>query len=384
MNRDLLFTKGVKGKVDAQYNISLYSEGNLNNTNLKFDIVGLSKIKEEYGVQLIGVRYDYNQDIEFIVFNNDSLIDVGNLLYELDNKFVDLMDYISINILGSAIFNYDDTTEFISTEGLEPSFFTSRDEFSNNISKLLLEMDNIQVNKILYANELIAMVKDIQNYTLNVHHNFIKAGEELSNIPEKALKQFTMHIGKQAYEYQLYASQSNIISSLYMSIIIQLSSILDLISKLIYEITNMPQDYDRIIKFKSGSIYFSNIGRFNDELKTFNNFKGSIVNNRKDYENLILNRNLIVHNGFLSSNPSIFWGKGTDVVNKKNINYAQIYIWDKDEDNKPTRYKNRTKFYSQENPIDEYVLNYILKFYFEISETLDLLNDYIKTKLKVI
>lgn len=73
-------------------------------------------------------------------------------------------------------------------------------------------------------------------------------------------------------------------------------------------------------------------------------------------------------------------GKGTDIVNKKEISYAQIYIWDNDDTNKPARYKNRTKFYSQKNSIDEYVLNYILKFYFEIGKTLDMLNDYIKTR----
>ena len=50
---DLLFTKGVKGKTDDQFNISLYSESNFKNTNLKFDVTGLSKIKKEYGVQLI-------------------------------------------------------------------------------------------------------------------------------------------------------------------------------------------------------------------------------------------------------------------------------------------------------------------------------------------
>ena len=70
-------------------------------------------------------------------------------------------------------------------------------------------------------------------------------------------------------------------------------------------------------------------------------------------------------------------------VDTKYINYLKRYqkhIWDNDDTNKPARYKNRTKFYSQKNSIDEYVLNYILKFYFEIGKTLDMLNDYIKTR----
>ena len=378
---DLLFTKGVKGKTDDQFNISLYSESNFKNTNLKFDVTGLSKIKKEYGVQLIGVKSELNKDIRFTVFNNDNIIDVEGSFYELDNKFVALMDNIEDTILGDEYFDcIYNMPFFIITEGLEAELFMSRDEFSKFISKLPSQLNNTMLNKVLYTNELIAMVKDIQNYTFTIYHNLIKAGEELSKIPESAFRQYNINPKESVYEYRVRSSQSNVISSLYMSIIIQLSSILDLISKLTCEIINMPKDYDKLIKFKSGSIYFSNIGRFSDILKKYNGFKGSIINNRKDYDNLILNRNLIVHNGFLSSNSYIFLGKGTDIVNKKEISYAQIYIWDNDDTNKPARYKNRTKFYSQKNSIDEYVLNYILKFYFEIGKTLDMLNDYIKTR----
>ena len=378
---DLLFTKGVKGKTDDQFNISLYSESNFKNTNLKFDVTGLSKIKKEYGVQLIGVKSELNKDIRFTVFNNDNIIDVEGSFYELDNKFVALMDNIEDTILGDEYFDcIYNMPFFIITEGLEAELFMSRDEFSKCISKLPSQLNNTMLNKVLYTNELIAMVKDIQNYTFTIYHNLIKAGEELSKIPESAFRQYNINPKESVYEYRVRSSQSNVISSLYMSIIIQLSSILDLISKLTCEIINMPKDYDKLIKFKSGSIYFSNIGRFSDILKKYNGFKGSIINNRKDYDNLILNRNLIVHNGFLSSISYIFLGKGTDIVNKKEISYAQIYIWDNDDTNKPARYKNRTKFYSQKNSIDEYVLNYILKFYFEIGKTLDMLNDYIKTR----
>ena len=97
---DLLFTKGVKGKTDDQFNISLYSESNFKNTNLKFDVTGLSKIKKEYGEQLIGVKSELNKDIRFTVFNNDNIIDVEGSFYELDNKFVALMDNIEDTILG--------------------------------------------------------------------------------------------------------------------------------------------------------------------------------------------------------------------------------------------------------------------------------------------
>ena len=267
---DLLFTKGVKGKTDDQFNISLYSESNFKNTNLKFDVTGLSKIKKEYGVQLIGVKSELNKDIRFTVFNNDNIIDVEGSFYELDNKFVALMDNIEDTILGDEYFDcIYNMPFFIITEGLEAELFMSRDEFSKCISKLPSQLNNTMLNKVLYTNELIAMVKDIQNYTFTIYHNLIKAGEELSKIPESAFRQYNINPKESVYEYRVRSSQSNVISSLYMSIIIQLSSILDLISKLTCEIINMPKDYDKLIKFKSGSIYFSNIGRFSDILKKY-------------------------------------------------------------------------------------------------------------------
>ena len=163
---DLLFTKGVKGKTDDQFNISLYSESNFKNTNLKFDVTGLSKIKKEYGVQLIGVKSELNKDIRFTVFNNDNIIDVEGSFYELDNKFVALMDNIEDTILGDEYFDcIYNMPFFIITEGLEAELFMSRDEFSKCISKLPSQLNNTMLNKVLYTNELIAMVKDIQNYT---------------------------------------------------------------------------------------------------------------------------------------------------------------------------------------------------------------------------
>ena len=278
---DLLFTKGVKGKTDDQFNISLYSESNFKNTNLKFDVTGLSKIKKEYGVQLIGVKSELNKDIRFTVFNNDNIIDVEGSFYELDNKFVALMDNIEDTILGDEYFDcIYNMPFFIITEGLEAELFMSRDEFSKCISKLPSQLNNTMLSKVLYTNELIAMVKDIQNYTFTIYHNLIISGEELSKIPESAFRQYNINPKESVYEYRVSSSQSNVISSLYMSIIIQLSSILDLISKLTCEIINMPKDYDKLIKFKSGSIYFSNIGRFSDILKKYNGFIGSIINYR--------------------------------------------------------------------------------------------------------
>lgn len=55
------------------------------------------------------------------------------------------------------------------------------------------------------------------------------------------------------------------------------------------------------------------------------------------------------------------------------MNYACMYIWYNN--GRPSRWLNRSKFYSQENYIDDYLLNYITNFYNDLGKTLDLIKE---------
>jgi hypothetical protein len=84
---------------------------------------------------------------------------------------------------------------------------------------------------------------------------------------------------------------------------------------------------------------------------------------------------MIVHNSFLASSPVVFSGFKTAVVNMREIYYAVIYMWDISKSGKPERWKNRCKFYGQGRLMDEYILEYLGKYYKDMDNTLELLGE---------
>lgn len=61
-----------------------------------------------------------------------------------------------------------------------------------------------------------------------------------------------------------------------------------------------------------------------------------------------------------------------------------MYIWDNDDNGRPARWLNRGKFYSQENYIDDYLLNYIINFYNDLEKTLELIKEYLVNQLTMV
>lgn len=214
------------------------------------------------------------------------------------------MDNIELNIIKNEYSLIGCMPQFITSEGLEIKFFISVEDFNRNISNLKksLGKDIDFLNKLIYTYDLISLVKDIQHYSLNIYRNFMKGAINLSNIFKRIdFNDYLLNNDK--YEYMFYGEESTEISSLYMSTIIQMASTLDIITKLLCEITNIPKVFKSPIKFKSGKIYFSDISKYEDIFKESKFFKNSLIDKRDNYANLILNRHLIAHNSFLSSNP---------------------------------------------------------------------------------
>lgn len=394
---DILFTKGVRGIIDENNKIKLYSDSKLIETHSK----SMDDIEKEYNIKLLGVFNEdsknskkvkvehnidtfinytrkVNSEYKFIINKDNSYISIDEILLDLDDKFVEIMNKIESNIMKNEYSLIGAMPQFITSEGLEIKFFISVEDFNRNISKLKkhLGKDVLFLNKLIYIYDLISLVKDIQQYSLNIYRTFMKCAINLSNIYKRVdFNDYLLNNDK--YEYMFYGEECTEISSLYMTTIIQMASTLDIITKLLCEITNIPNEYEAPIKFKSGKIYFSDINKYENIFKKSKFFKNSLINKRDNYTNLILNRHLIAHNGFLSSNPCVIWGKGTHVVNNNNINYAYMYIWDTDNNGRPVRWLNRGKFYSQENYIDDYLLNYIINFYDDLEKTLDLIEEYL-------
>jgi hypothetical protein len=267
---------------------------------------------------------------------------------------------------------------FISTEGLVVDTFCKKEEFQKLISDpdTWKFIDNINKNKLIYMYDLSAMIGDLQNYVLNIHHYFIEAAKLLFRFSYDT-DLFLDDNEKEQWEYKCSGYYPQIISSMYMNVIIQLNSCLDIIAKLFCEILNMPNTYEQPIKYKSGSIYFSNIKRFQEAFRNYEGYGNSLLEQCDKYNGLVLSRHLIIHNSYFSSSPMIFHGYATSVVNYKKIYYSVMYIWDVDNEGRPERWLNRCKFYGQQRTIDDYIIMHLIKFYEQLKCTLELIISYL-------
>lgn len=383
----ILFTNGIYGEVKNN-KINLIAANSCIETGYAYDAESIKKIEDKLNIRLIGEVYSQGpisklEDYAFVVYYNGFLRNITNEMYELDSQISELYDLIRDNIFNDVdefdrMINYSPI--FIATEGLEQKFFMSKEEFQRGLSESpLMKMLNAETKiKLIYMYDLQSMIYDFKNSFYSIGNPYIFSSNELCNIVNNVFKMCNGLEGKSRYEYFYQGPQVDVLSSYFMSVIIRICSILDLLTKFIFEITNIPKEYNKFIKFKSGRIYFSNIGRFVDVFKELNNYEGSIVEKRESFQEIILVRNTIIHNSFLSIKPSITIGYGTPEINNHNLTYGKIYIWDIDEDGKATRWLNRSRFYSQSRCIQEYLLSEMLKFYFSFSKTIALFKEYLE------
>lgn len=386
----LLFTKGVKGFIK---NGKIYLLNYIQAICTGYDYCeeGIYLLEKEYNIRFIGTGIDVNNEKEynFIVLNNKKeFLDVENIILNLEDKIIRLEMLISEVILK----NEDEekirnlTPIFLTTEGIVPDLFFTKEDFQKGFleteNKLLKFFNSRELSKIIYKYDLLSITRSIENYIISFSRNFIYVSEKINDVLLKNIKFLNICDLDEPFEYKSMGKYSIDITSLYSSIIIQMCSALDLISKLVYEIANFPCDFTNNIKFKSGNIYFKDIDRNIQKYRKYKGFNTSFLNNKKEYTDLIMIRNSIVHNAFFTNDESLFWGYKNNIVNKKPINYIVSYVWDVDEDGKPERWLNRFRFYGQQREIGDYLINYFFKFYTHMDSTIDMLDDYLSQQLK--
>ncbi len=384
----LLFTSGIYGEITAK-GINLTSVNKCIKTKYVYNAESIKKIEDEYKIKLIGEIYIQGQaikeeDYNFVVYDNNYLRNISNEMYELDAQIVRLYDLIEDRILGNI--DEDELSKintlspiFISTEGLEQNFFMSKEEFQRGLheSPLISLFSPETTRKLIYMYDLQSMIYDFRNSFYSIENAYIFPSNEFYNIISNALGIYNHSEEKNMFEYVYQGSLVGIVSAHFMSVIIRICSTLDILTKFIFEITNMPDEYNKFIKFKSGNIYFSNIGKFADVFQGLDNYKGSIIDKRESFGEIILVRNAVVHNSFLSIKPVMMVGCGTPEINNHSLVYGKIYIWDIDEECKAVRWLNRSRFYSQSRCIQAYLLSEILKFYNSFIKTIVLLKEYL-------
>ena len=383
----IIFTKGIYGEIDEGI-IYLISAENRVSTNQKYNYEGLKMIEDTYKIKLISIIENENNiirsynDYSFVSIENNHIRDVTSELYGLDDIFVDLYDLIT-NIIFPDIDEYyfliKKVPPYIKTEGIQQSYFMSKEIFQKIYYKdfIFNKLNDNEKFKLLYLFDIFSLIDDVKHSFFSIEYPFIHACEQFIYLHNNIYKLFKREDRITQFENMFMGIDATIANSNFMTSVIRICSTLDLVTKLAYELVNVPHNFDKIYKFKSGKLYFSDIKQLEPKLCKQDNYNSSLIKNRKNYESLLYLRNNIIHNNFISSQPCITYGYKTHEVNFNEINYAMIYLWDVGDDGKATRWGNRYKFYSQNRCLQEYLYSEILRFYSDFKGMMKLLHEYL-------
>lgn len=392
-----VFSKGIGGYYDGK-SIKLLSGNESVDTLLEYSEPNIHRIEEKYRIRLIGKTYrrKTNAILEEIIADNafsfmptynGHIFDITTLEYKtLQHEIISLYENIESFLFPDAMIMdivHQFCPIFIRTEGNEPEFYMSKDEFVSALEGGVIKaFDKLTKNKIVYLYDLQHLIASLQEFLDTAYISFLSATVENNRIIQDELLEDDTN--EESWEYKCVSRLSRKISLFYMQSINHMVSCLDVLAKVVCEIANIPTEEElagnKYIKFKSGGIYFENIGRY---AQTFNQITGaesSVLTKRKKYESLIKTRNELTHNSFLSAGSGTLVGYNTPVVNNQKLRYAVTYLWDIDENGKAIRWNNRSKFYSQERVVEEYILDYMCMLFQDVPTMLHILNEYLSSK----
>jgi len=383
----LLFTKGIVGSL--KYSKLELSGGNkIIQTNFIPSIKDIIEIEKKFNIKLIG-KFDEYEEINYLNFpkiltiHNSGIFDIIDYYNYFNNSFELINDYI-IKKLYDSYNNFNNLLGSINLAimdgGINDSIFIGE----KDLEKILYNIpQNIKkdINKYIYYYDFHALVNDTYNHLLNIAHRYLSVQIELTKWLKKILninnsfgKLFIKGIDNEG-EVRFQGVFSQKIQFMYMDCIIGLRSVLDLFSKLFFEINKIPNSFDKPIRFKSSNILYENSDRI---VELYDNFTNTIFNNRKKYNELSILRNDFVHNNSLGTFQNIFVGKNTDIVNYTDIYYAIVFLRDIEDNGIPSRWNNRSRFYSNRTIIDEYILRWIITIFTDLKNSMNCLLEYFK------
>jgi hypothetical protein len=315
-----------------------------------------------------GIRINGFVEDTFCIAKHENLngIDTNSftgdeIFYEIDNTCVKLYDALTKTIF--------DINQYYALRPLEPIWYSecgidsesgsSKDFFdrcvqasvneieqTDEIGKILASSSSIfhPVSRYIYLYDLHALLGYIQNNIISIKQNvedfYILLGEYTDvNMPYIDTAEDNYYFTSGGKCVKLFNSLS--------AIIITMNSVFDLISKLTFEVGNIPDSFgNKVHKFKCNNTTFV-YGR-NDRIFGDMNIEGTIFETDKNIKLVTELRNELIHNSSWQS------------INKLYVHYKQneivekyILIPDFDETGTIIRSGNRNHFFAQENRINE-------------------------------
>ena len=284
-----------------------------------------------------------------------SMIDVeGQSIYKLwsaiDNELValheDVLNNIFIDIDYYAIVGL--CPRFMRDGGLSGESAINQATFE----KWVKRNDNYLTNKFLYYHDVESLVSSVQN-------RFSIIAEMLDRLFVKISPRLPVNL--LSCDGVLHSRDVEI-HSILNSIIINVSSCCDILTKLAFELENINSiKFDKYPKLYSKDILYVASKRLPETLKV----DGSIFapTRPKVIQQFDSLRNEIVHNGSLDFDYRVYYGQ------KEENYYTWVMIPDFDSRGLFTTYNNRKKFYSDSNKTFNTELPLMIKNFFRLSKT---------------
>lgn len=239
--------------------------------------------------------------------------------------------------------------KYYTNAGLGGESIMSMNDFSNFIDNEINDdpiASREEIIKYMYCIEIQALVADFEKLIIQTQESIYIFYERLNNP-----KIFQSHETKEGLT-TIYSIESRFINSILENIIIKSTSILDYLSKFVFEVENVPKVFNNYPKRKSLDYNHgkTKLDQQNKELR-INWTEKDRMNTIFDENNeniFILKRlrNQIIHDGFLDVDNTIYENKINGILKERFILMPDF------EGKNFTKYKSRKLFYSQDKKIN--------------------------------
>lgn len=292
------------------------------------------------------VVFEWNNN--FSIKSKDNTTEIDFKLISLTHKVADILFGSVQNLYGILPFK----STVYSYAGVDAEIKVSKQEFEKWVNSEKSE----ETHKLLFYYDFQNLVGSLQNLVqesrflfCNFYKTFNKNSFMLSDKPLQP-------------DIVMFAS-GQLVTNVFSTInhlFINLASQLDFITKIVYEIENLPSDFKEYPKLKSNGILYGD----SKKIKAIN-LNNTLFDRTNELKLILSLRNEIVHNASFENIPKVYQ------VFKDNVMIEKfIYIPDTTNGNFDT-FKNRNRFFNNEIKLNEKLPGLVTDFWKKMETTID-------------
>jgi hypothetical protein len=291
-------------------------------------------------------------DHHFIIKEGDVTGDIDKICVKLHDVLMQKIfgnkeEYYSILPLIALVFPYG---------GLDSEVKISKEVFEKLVTSFKNEK---QYNKLLYYYDCRNLLSTLQNSVVESNYLF---GQFYLLLNENSFRIASIPIDSDGVQFASGLIVSNIFSVVNY-LFINLYSQLDFMTKFVYELENISNDFLNYPRLKSAHILYGDKKKL-----SLNGLPDSIFDNSKTLNTIITLRNEIVHNSSFDYMPKVY-----QVFKNGELIEKYILLPDFNEGRLKT-FKNRKRFFDDDVRLNEVLPNLVPDFWRRLFNTLSSVN----------